>query len=388
MKVNYFSDPARFGERRFETDPQGVYLYWHREEKMPKKPKQEKTGTIKPKSHRARIEDYKSTKPLQLQLFEMALPSEKDYSNTIELYDFIPKYVWGRVERIQEKFLEPVEREFECRGGRYRVRVAPARVQDQDGVSRDYFPGKREELVEDALRKLATEGQGLFLNNEAGVTFTLYQLQQELKRTGHSYSITQLKEALMVCVGTILHLTDESGNAVLASSVFDTIGLQTREDWEGQGEKAKAFVRFNGLVTSSIRNNTFRQFNYEVSMGYQNIISRQLHKRMSHHFTQSSFAHPYSILLSTVIRDFGLTAYEKLSHNLRDVEIALKEMVAKDVLLKYQLDKIQDEKRKNKIADVKLTLFPHPKFSSEIISANKKQRDNNLTFNVKGNLNS
>ncbi|HEX8265614.1 MAG TPA: hypothetical protein VF596_09430 [Pyrinomonadaceae bacterium] len=330
----------------------------------------------KRKSRKNRVEDYKQSKPTQLQLFEMVLPSEKDYSNTIELYDFIPKYVWGRVERISEKFLEPVEREFECRGGRYRVRIAPARVQDSDGVSRDYLPGKREELVEDALRKLATEGQGIFLNDEAAVTFTLYQLQQELKRTGHSYSITQLKEALMVCVGTILHLTDETGQAVLASSIFDTIGLQTREDWEGQGEKTKAFVRFNGLVTSSIRNNTFRQFNYEVSMGYQSIISRQLHKRMSHHFTQASFSQPYTILLSTVIRDFGLTAYEKLSHNLRDVEKALKEMVSKDVLLKYSLEKIIDEKRSNKIADVRLVLYPHPKFSGEIISANKKQKDN------------
>jgi hypothetical protein len=154
--------------------------------------------------------------------------------------------------------------------------------------------------------------------------------------------------------------------------------LQTREDWEGQGEKTKAFVRFNGLVTSSIRNNTFRQFNYEVSMGYQNIISRQLHKRMSHHFTQASFAHPYTILLSTVICDFGLTAYEKLSHNLRDVETALKEMVAKDVLIKYSLEKIIDERRSNKIADVRLVLYPHPKFSGEIITANKKQKDSLL----------
>lgn len=352
-------------------------------------PLSQTSGKTLPKKFRpAQIRDYQESKPVQLQLFEIISPTEKDYSNTIELYDFIPKYVWGRVERIQEKFLEPVEREFECRGNRYRVRIAPARVQDPDGVSRDYLPGKREELVEDALRKLATEGQGIFLNDEAAVTFTLYQLQQELKRTGHSYSITQIKEALMVCVGTILHLTDESGQAVLASSVFDTIGLQTREDWEGQGEKTKAFVRFNGLVTASIRNNTFRQFNYEISMSYQNIISRQLHKRMNHHFTQASFAHPYTIRLSTLIRDFGLTQYEKISHNLRDVETALKEMVSKDVLFKYDIEKIKDSERKNKIADVKLILYPHPKFSSEIISANKKQRDNNLHFKPKGQLKS
>lgn len=325
-------------------------------------------------SRRPKIDDYDKSKPVQMELFELINPSEKDYSNTIELYDFIPKYVWGRVERIQEKFLEPIEREFDCRGNNYRVRIAPARIKDSDGVSRDYFPGKREELVEDALRKIATAGQGIFLNDEAGVTFTLYQLQQELKRTGHSYSITQIKEALMVCVGTNLQLTDTSGQDVLASSIFDTIGLQTREDWEGQGEKTKAFVRFNAMVTISIRRRTFRQFNYEISMSYQNVISRQLHKRISHHFIQASFTQPFTILLSTVIRDFGLTAYEKLSHNLRDVEASLKEMVENNVLFKYELNKIFDEKKRNKIDDVRLVLFPHPNFVSEVINANKKQK--------------
>jgi hypothetical protein len=93
-------------------------------------------------------------------------------------------------------------------------------------------------------------------------------------------------------------------------------------------------------------------------------------------------------LLSTAIRDFGLTAYEKLTHNLRDVETALKEMVSKDVLLKYQLDKVIDEKRSNKIADVKLILYPHPKFSTEIINANRKQKDNTLNFNMQRNIKS
>jgi len=255
------------------------------------------------------------------------------------------------------------------------VRIAPARLKDSDGISRDYFPGKREKLVEDALRKIATAGQGIFLDNEAGVTFTLYQLQQELKRTGHSYSITQIKEALMVCVGTNLQLTDTSGQAVLASSIFDTIGLQTREDWEGQGEKTKAFVKFNALVTRSIRNRSFRQFNYEISMGYSNVISRLLHKRMSHHFLQASLSNPFTIKLSTVIRDFGLTAYAKISHNLRDIEVALKEMVQKNVLLKYNLEKIHDTSRRNKIADVRLILYPHPHFVSAVIEANKKQQE-------------
>lgn len=333
-------------------------------------------------SNKKKIDKYEKSKPVQLELFELLDPSEKDYSNTVELYDFMPKYVWGKSERIQGKFLEPIEREFNCRGQGYQVRIAPARIKDSDGVSRDYFPGKREELVEDALRKIATGGQGVFLDDEAGVTFTLYQLQQELKRTGHSYSITQLKEALMVCVGTNLQLTDMTGQDILVSSIFDTIGLQTREDWEGQGEKTKAFVRFNAMVTISIRRRTFRQFNYETSMSYKNVISRQLHKRMSHHFTQASFSKPFTILLSTVIRDFGLTAYKKISHNLRDVKKALKEMVEKNVLFKFELEKSYDEKKKNKIADVRLILYPHPSFISEVINANKKQKEIRLLSEI------
>jgi hypothetical protein len=52
---------------------------------------------------------------------------------------------------------------------------------------------------------------------------------------------------------------------------------------------------------------------------------------MSHHFTQVSIATRYEIKLSTIIRDFGLTACTWLSHNLRDVEAALNEMKQKAI---------------------------------------------------------
>lgn len=34
-------------------------------------------------------------KPFQLTLFEL-LKDEEEYSHTVELYDFMPKYVWGK----------------------------------------------------------------------------------------------------------------------------------------------------------------------------------------------------------------------------------------------------------------------------------------------------
>ena len=127
----------------------------------------------------------------------------------------MPKYHWEKTERINGKFLETLDREFECRGTKYKIEVAPAVIKDRDGVNRYYYPSKREELVEDALRRFATAQQGIFLDDRASVTFSLYQLQKELKRNGHSYSKDQIKDALLVCAKTSITVTTEDGTAIL-----------------------------------------------------------------------------------------------------------------------------------------------------------------------------
>lgn len=338
---------------------------------------QRRTSPVKKEAEKAvkKLEEFKQAKPEQLSMFELLLPEDKKYSNSIELYDFIPKYHWGKVKRINGKFLDALEREFECRGVQYKVKIKPASVEDKDGVERYYYPSQREELVEDALRKLACEGQGLFLDDQAGVVFSLYELEQELQRMGHSYNKAQIKDALLICAQANIVVTTPDGKSVIVSSLFETLGLQSREDWKGHGQKTKCFVRFNTLVTNSIKNKLFRQLNYEKSMSYKSVIARQLHKRMSHHFTQASVTNNYSIMLSTIIRDFGLTAYEKLPNNLREVKKALKEMQEKEVVLNYKIEPVLDAKRKGKMLDAKLTIQPHFRFCGEMKKANERQRN-------------
>lgn len=318
------------------------------------------------------LHEYDQSHPVQLTLFEMLLPQERGLSNTIELYDFIPKYHWGKVERIGGEFLRALEREFECRGQKYKVKIRPASIEDKDGVERYYYPSKREEIVEDALRKFITEGQGIFLDDAAGVTFSLYQLQEELKRNGHSYNKQEIKDALLICARTNITVTSEDGNTVLVSNLFETLGLQTRESWKGTGEKTRAFVRFNSLVGKSIKSRTFRQINYEKVMSYKTVVARQLHKRMSHHYIQASISQPYHILLSTIIRDLGLKQYDRLRDNLRDVQIALDEMKQKDVLLSYKVSKVLENSKRSKLLDAKFILVPNPLFVGEVTQANKR----------------
>lgn len=328
-----------------------------------------------PRLPKKKLNDYEQSKPVQMELFEALMPADKQFSNTIEFYDFCPKYVYWRVERLQDKFLDRIEREFECRGANYRLSIDPAKIKDSDGVVRDYFPGVIEELVEDALRKLAVDGHGLFLDDQAAVTFTLYELQQELAKTGHTYSLDQIKKALMVCVGTTIHLTTDSGETVFSDHLFETVGLNTREDWKGQGKRTKAFVRFNSLVTKSIKEGSWRQFNYEISMRFKHIVSRQLNKRMSHNFTQANLAANYAISLSTIIRDFGLTPYTYMRDNLRYVQKALDEMVEKRVIRGYEVKNIYDTERKNKLVDALIEIKPDIYFANQTIQANLKQRE-------------
>ena len=311
-----------------------------------------------------KLEDYKM---VQLALPFVLPETETNYSNTIELYDAVPKYHWGKSERVSGKFLDTLEREFKFRNQTFKVVISPARIKDKEGRYRDHFPGVREELVEDALRKLACDGQGVMLDDQAGVVFSLYQLQQELRRMGHTYSISELKDSILILAGSNMLLQADDGKAVVSSSLFETVGLQTRTDWLGSGQKTRCFVRFNLLVTRSIQNKTYRQLNYKACMTYKRSLARWLHKRMSHLFIQASFANTYHIQLSTILRDSGTRTYKRLRDNLKKVRESLEEMKEKGVIGNFEEEKILDGR---KIMDVKFLIKPGLSFIRDMKKAN------------------
>lgn len=317
------------------------------------------------------LSEYSMTSPVELLLFELLEPEEKQYSNTIELYDAIPKYHWGNVKRINGRYLPSLERVFEHRSKRYRVKVRPARIDGRDGVERDYYPSIREEIVEDALRKLACEGQGIFLDEQAGVTFSLYQLRKELQRMGHGYNLSDIKDALFVCANTKIEVESADGEAIVVSSLFQIVGLKNRSDWMQHGKNSKAYVMFNPLVTFSIINKSFRQVNYHKCMSYKKNLSRWIHKRMSHNYIQASLVNNYTILLSTIIRDSCMKSYKDIRNNVSQVEDALEEMKEGEVILDYKTERIYGGRR-NKIIDAKFILSPSPEFVGEMKRANRR----------------
>lgn len=317
-----------------------------------------------------KLPDYTQTHPEQLLLFYAQPDDAQRFSRSIELYDAIPKYLWGKAQRENDKYLPSLKRTFKHRNVAHTVTIAPARLVDKDGQEIEHLPGQREELVEDALRKLACDGKGVFLDNHAGVVFSLYELEQELTRMGHGYNKNQIKEALSICGGTTMTIESQTDGKKVISHIFEAVGLQTQEDWQGDGPKSKAFVCFNPLVTASIRNKEFRPINYEKCMAYRSALARWFHKRLSHNYIGASLTAPFTILLSTIMTDSCMKQYAKLSDNLREVRKALDEMQKAEVLLRYEVRNITGKPRR-KLLDAKLTLYPHPSFVAEMKRFNK-----------------
>ena len=94
--------------------------------------------------------------PKQLSLFRTFVPDADKYSNTIELYDAIPKYFAStkQMDEMREggKYLPSLERQFKHRGKDYTIKINPARLTDGDGNDKEHYPTEREELVEEALK--------------------------------------------------------------------------------------------------------------------------------------------------------------------------------------------------------------------------------------------
>ena len=324
---------------------------------------------------------FTKTTPDQLSLFQTFLDDDCDpYSNTIEFYDVVPKYFASKQRmaalRKDGIYLPTLTYDFRYNDGWYTVEITPARLKDKRGVEKEYYPTQREELVEEALKKIACDKlNGVFLNGEAGVQFTLWELREELRRQGHGMSWPDLMDALQICRKSSITITakDTPSEVYLSASIFPVLSLVSRRDWEANPKQTRCYVQFNPLVTYSLNKVTYRQFNYTTFMGLTRQLSRYLFKRLSHLYTNASWDHPYHILLSTLVRDSQLINAKRVRDQVRYVDAVMTEFKEKGILSSF--DKDVRFGARNAIVDVKYILHPDVIFSREMKKANRRGQE-------------
>jgi hypothetical protein len=203
----------------------------------------------------------------------------------------------------------------------------------------------------------------------------LYELRKELKNRGHTINLEDLLKSLTICRRATIAISSrdkEEAEVFMDSSIFPTLVIARRRDWEKDPKNTRCYVQFNPLVTHSINKLAYRQFDYATFMTFKRQLARWFHKRLSHNYTQAEIMHPYTIKLSTVVRDSALVNTSRLRDKARYVNESLDELTEKDVLMHYKAQPVTG--KRGKIGDITYILTPHPLFVGQIKKANSRKQ--------------
>ena len=321
-------------------------------------------------------------------------------SNAIDLWDNVPRYALSRGKqdksRLEGGFLPLAELNFQYKGNPYTAQIRPARIElknkrgELTGETAEFYPSTREELVEHALRKLATEQQFGFLdtdNSRSGVTFTLHQLRTELADRGRWMKYAEIVESLDIMNLSNIRLidkgTDKKDPSLMSQPYLPTL-IKVSKEGLASDPGAKWLVQFHSALTQSIAQLTYRQFNYHRLMSCQSQISRWLISQLVLKYTYAAPGNTFSMLYSTIQRDSGLlNNYKRIRDAVDALDEAFEELKREGVLMTIKKD--AKTGARGKIEDVNYTLATSVKFASEQRASNKRQSTSSAVLGIVDN---
>jgi len=304
-------------------------------------------------------------------------------SNTIEFWDLICRYSTSAVamnkSRTHDGYLPPLEYEFQYNGENYKTKIHPALIDDLDGVTRAYYPSSTEELIEDVLRKIASDRDRGFFNKEkliCGVVFTIYMIREELRKRNKARSHQEVLKSLDILSKSHIEISLSNGKGISKSNYLSSLSSVSKEHYASDSS-AKWVAHFHPLVAKSIGTLDYRQFNYDKMMMQNSQLGRWLHKRLSHCYTNASIDTPYNILFSTIQNESKLLVQKRKSDNFRKLEDAFDELKRHNVIISATRGKEILERTGNRgrtgISDILYRIYPHPLFVKEVKAANKRR---------------
>jgi len=321
----------------------------------------------------------KQVKNLQYDLFTNFLGNSKsDLSNSIEIWDSIPKYFMTKdltqKARSENGLASSISWQYLHNDELLTVKIQPALI-EVDGKEIAFFPSATEEFVEEALKKILTQQDYGYHNPkelETWVQFTLSMIKKELTATGRSRNITQIKHAIEVMSRSIITVSKDK-KIIWQGAILQDLVRVDRDDYI-EDKSAKHIARLPLFVSSAINQLEYRQFNYNRLMQCDEQLSRWiLRKLINRYVNANSFKNKYHFLYSTIKQSSGLLQQNRDNDNRRKVIQSLEELKEKKAIFSFEYENIMQSR---KITDVKYTLCPTVEFSDEQKAANARNRDN------------
>lgn len=176
--------------------------------------------------------------------------SEINKGRLLEFYNAIPKYYEGDLPRDESLFLDPLAREFEFQGKKFLAEIPTFRLEDTDGIIKDFYPAVREKLLEQVLRKLVRDNNYISPDKSYDGVFDLKVIKDELKLLGKEYSDAELKIALIICASTTITVSTENREYTFILRAFDRLGFMTKTKGDAteqpgdEEEESLVYVKF------------------------------------------------------------------------------------------------------------------------------------------------
>lgn len=323
----------------------------------------------------------------QLDLFEQFAKATPDkYTHTLELFDAIPKFSLGAVSNLRRKGpLDIVRREFTYGSRRLRVTIEPTVLETKvKGVltRKEILPGAREEQVYRVLRKMASdpfserhirEGR----NPSIALSFNLNQLRVGLRKVGHEYRISEIKEALQVLSRTPIKLLNLDTNKELYSS-GSYLDVEYTGDADDENGVTRVCVSFNRLAAAAILEGISDWLHYERLMSLHDPLAEWIYEHMTRNFRQAGAGTGYNLTLRKILAESPMSAYRQIRDNVRRVRQALTVLTEKGVLSAFPPpeEKLQHAPSKGgraPVVDCTWTIYPSDDVVADIKADNARK---------------
>ncbi|MFC5357792.1 hypothetical protein [Azospirillum himalayense] len=316
---------------------------------------------------------------VQLLLFETenlaVQQGEPRRTNAFGLWDTAPRFFFG-----DDMVETPIDRHFQAGGRSYRLTINPVSLRlrsdgnDDDGVRDDksrwkvVMPGNREQIVEEVVRLIATRRARLSLDkhDEIVLRFSLHEIQKELAKVNKTLSHYEIRDALTILHKSVVEVTVDDGTkeAVLSSSAFPTLhfGTKKMKGQAGVNGGTMAYLKFNDLVASDIRNLRYRMVSYETLICLPP-VGRWIYKMLSWYYEAGNLDEPIVINARSIIRDSGMTERSRFRDTLSTIRDSLAAVQDAGIIEPFELER---QVQGRSIDDEIYTLTPSAAFRAEI----------------------
>lgn len=327
----------------------------------------------------------------QLDLFQGFLDSTElgidMLSNAVFFWDAVPRYsvtaIAMRKLRTSDGFLPKKTLDFRFKSQQYQVVISPALIEENSNQVA-YYPSANEELVEEALRKIASEQYSGYYDKERqkiGVYFSISKLVSELRKYGHTRSHSQIYKSL--CILKEAHIEIRRIGSANVDGIYSSNYLPlcvAVSDKSISDKGATWMAQFHPIVATAIENINYCQFNYARLMSHETQLERWLNKQICINFRQASPMNSFEMKFSTINRDSNLLNFSRERDAFGAVDKAFKGLVKKNLLSRVQHD--VEKGRAGKIIDVTYRFWPTKSFVKEMKASNKRLGDSKTFFGL------